>query len=90
MGNQPAVSVSVCVQVTHHVWDEAQGKSVTESEVLEVPIKPGWKAGTKITYAGVCVCGGGGVSGTMSVSSAVQVCLVCVELTMACELQHVD
>jgi hypothetical protein len=36
------------------VWDQAAGKSVAQSEVLEVPIKAGWKAGTKITYAGVC------------------------------------
>lgn len=39
-------------QVTRHVWDQAAGKSVAQSEVLEVPIKAGWKAGTKITYAG--------------------------------------
>jgi hypothetical protein len=40
------------VQVTRHVWDAAAGKSVPSSEVLEVPIKKGWKAGTKITFAG--------------------------------------
>lgn len=40
------------LQVTRHVWDQAAGKSVAQSEVLEVPIKAGWKAGTKITYAG--------------------------------------
>lgn len=40
------------LKVTRHVWDQAAGKSVAQSEVLEVPIKAGWKAGTKITYAG--------------------------------------
>jgi hypothetical protein len=40
------------MQVTRHVWDAAAGKSVQQSEVLEVPIKRGWKAGTKVTYAG--------------------------------------
>lgn len=44
----------VAEQVTRHVWDQAANKSVQQSEVLEVPIKAGWKAGTKITYAGVC------------------------------------
>lgn len=39
-------------QVTRHVFDETQGKSEPVSEVIEVPIKPGWKAGTKVTYAG--------------------------------------
>jgi hypothetical protein len=43
-----------CAQVTRHVFDQSAGKTVPQSEVLEVPIKPGWKAGTKITYAGVC------------------------------------
>jgi hypothetical protein len=38
--------------VTRHVFDEQQGKSVAKADVLEVPIKPGWKPGTKVTYAG--------------------------------------
>jgi hypothetical protein len=52
--------MSCGVQVTRHVYDQSAGKTVPQSEVLEVPIKPGWKAGTKITYAGVqrAVCAG--------------------------------
>lgn len=40
------------LQVTRNVYDAATGKYKPESEVLEVPIKPGWKAGTRITFAG--------------------------------------
>ncbi|KAF6265221.1 hypothetical protein COO60DRAFT_1697828 [Scenedesmus sp. NREL 46B-D3] len=41
------------LKVTRHVFDEQQGKSVARADVLEVPVKAGWKPGTKITYAGM-------------------------------------
>lgn len=40
-------------QVTRTVFGD-DGKPTQVSDMLEVPIKPGWKAGTKITYAGMC------------------------------------
>jgi hypothetical protein len=43
-------------QVTRHVFDEQQGKLVAKADVLEVPVKAGWKPGTKITYAGAWIC----------------------------------
>ena len=39
-------------QVTRHVLDAASGRSLPVSEVLEVPVKPGWKEGTRVTFAG--------------------------------------
>jgi hypothetical protein len=50
----PCVWCACCLlcQVTRHVFDEQQGKSVAKADVLEVPVKAGWKPGTKITYAG--------------------------------------
>lgn len=41
-----------CLQVTRHVMDAASGKSLPVQEVLEVQVKPGWKEGTRITFAG--------------------------------------
>lgn len=32
--------------------DAASGKSLPVQEVLEVPVKPGWKEGTRVTFAG--------------------------------------
>jgi len=40
------------VQVTRNVYDPSSKDFKIASEILEVPIKPGWKAGTRITYAG--------------------------------------
>jgi endo-1,4-beta-mannosidase len=40
------------VQVTRNVYDPSTKDFKIASEILEVPIKPGWKAGTRITYAG--------------------------------------
>eukprot|EP00775_Hariotina_reticulata_P006437 gene6437-6667_t len=40
------------LKVTRNVYDPTTSKFKTDSEILEVPIKPGWKAGTRITYAG--------------------------------------
>jgi DnaJ-class molecular chaperone len=45
-------SLSVAVQVMRHVMDAASGKSLPVKEVLEVQVKPGWKEGTRITFAG--------------------------------------
>lgn len=40
------------LQVTRHVMDAASGRSLPVKEVLEIPVKPGWKEGTRITFAG--------------------------------------
>lgn len=45
-------SLPVAVQVTRHVMDAASGKSLPVKEVLEVQVRPGWKEGTRITFAG--------------------------------------
>ncbi|KAF8069569.1 psi1 [Scenedesmus sp. PABB004] len=41
------------LKVTRQVFDDAAGRSGRQSSVIEVPIKPGYKAGTKITFAGM-------------------------------------
>lgn len=53
-GKRRCVSAWLRCQVTRHVFDEQQGKSVAKADVLEVPVKAGWKPGTKITYTGEC------------------------------------
>ncbi|KAJ3317290.1 hypothetical protein HDU76_001241 [Blyttiomyces sp. JEL0837] len=40
------------LKVTRKMLDGASGRAVTTEKVLEVQIKPGWKAGTKIKFAG--------------------------------------
>lgn len=40
------------LQVTRHVMDAASGRTMPISEVLEVPVKAGWKEGTRVTFAG--------------------------------------
>ncbi|GBF97350.1 hypothetical protein Rsub_10997 [Raphidocelis subcapitata] len=40
------------LKVTRHVYDEPSGKPANVSEVVEVCVRPGWKKGTKITFAG--------------------------------------
>lgn len=40
------------LKVTRHVHDDASGKSLPVSEVVEIGVKPGWKKGTKITFPG--------------------------------------
>eukprot|EP00878_Enallax_costatus_P007704 GHUV01008065.1.p1 GENE.GHUV01008065.1~~GHUV01008065.1.p1 ORF type:complete len:355 (+),score=135.79 GHUV01008065.1:584-1648(+) len=40
------------LKVTRHMLDAASGKSVPVQELLEIQVKPGWKEGTKITFAG--------------------------------------
>jgi DnaJ family protein B protein 4 len=40
------------LKVTRHVLDAASGKSLPVQEVLEIQVKPGWKEGTRITFAG--------------------------------------
>jgi DnaJ-class molecular chaperone len=39
-------------QVTRHVMDAASGRTLPVQEVLEVQVKPGWKEGTRVTFAG--------------------------------------
>lgn len=38
------------MKVTKKVMDGASGKLVQVQKVLEIPVKPGWKAGTKVTF----------------------------------------
>eukprot|EP00201_Polytomella_parva_P008146 CAMPEP_0175057656 /NCGR_PEP_ID=MMETSP0052_2-20121109/11383_1 /TAXON_ID=51329 ORGANISM="Polytomella parva, Strain SAG 63-3" /NCGR_SAMPLE_ID=MMETSP0052_2 /ASSEMBLY_ACC=CAM_ASM_000194 /LENGTH=208 /DNA_ID=CAMNT_0016322889 /DNA_START=179 /DNA_END=806 /DNA_ORIENTATION=+ len=40
------------LKVTRHVLDRATQAKVSVQEVLEVDIKPGWKAGTRVTFEG--------------------------------------
>ena len=39
-------------KVTRTIVDSASGKSMKVEETLEIPVKAGWKNGTKITFAG--------------------------------------
>merc|ERR1712137_1319330 len=39
--------------ITRQIIDSASGKPVQVSQVIEINVKPGWKTGTKITYAGM-------------------------------------
>lgn len=40
------------LKVTRHVLDAISEKSLPVQEVLELQVKPGWKEGTKVTFAG--------------------------------------
>lgn len=40
------------LKVTRRVYDAASGQLVPVQEVLEVPVKAGWKEGTRITFEG--------------------------------------
>ncbi len=54
------VCVCVCVltgvkkklRVTRQLLDASTQKPMSVQEVLELEVKPGWKAGTKLTYEG--------------------------------------
>lgn len=39
-------------KVTRQIIDSASGNAMKREETLEIPVKPGWKEGTKITFAG--------------------------------------
>lgn len=39
------------MKISRTIYDAASGKATRVSEVLTIDIKPGWKAGTKITFA---------------------------------------
>lgn len=39
-------------KVTRRIVDAASGKAMNVEDVLEIPVKPGWKEGTKITFEG--------------------------------------
>jgi DnaJ family protein B protein 4 len=39
-------------KVTRHIVDAASGKSLPVEETLEIPVKPGWKEGTRVTFEG--------------------------------------
>ena len=41
------------MKVIKRIYDDTSGKSTQVEKILEIPIKPGWKAGTKITFANV-------------------------------------
>lgn len=38
-------------KITRNLYDASSGKFVPTSKVLEINVKPGWKTGTKLTYA---------------------------------------
>ncbi|KAJ1555695.1 hypothetical protein HK405_014479 [Cladochytrium tenue] len=40
------------LKVTRKIYDSASGRPMTTEKILEINIKPGWKAGTKIKFAG--------------------------------------
>lgn len=48
----PRLRACVAAQVTRHVMDAASRKTLPVLEVLEVQVKPGWKEGTRVTFAG--------------------------------------
>lgn len=39
----------ISFQITKHIHNE-DGNVTSSTKTVEIPIKPGWKAGTKITY----------------------------------------
>lgn len=39
-------------KVTRNIVDAASGKAVPVEEVLEIPVKPGWREGTRVTFEG--------------------------------------
>ena len=39
-------------KVTRKIVDGASGRAMNVEDVLEIPVKPGWKEGTKITFEG--------------------------------------
>lgn len=38
--------------MTRNIVDAASGKAVPVEETLEITVKPGWKEGTRVTFAG--------------------------------------
>lgn len=40
------------LRITRRVFDEHTSQLREEQKVLEIPVKPGWKSGTKVTYEG--------------------------------------
>ena len=45
-------------RVTRNILDAASGKAMPVEETLEIPVKAGWKEGTRITFTGGWVLGG--------------------------------
>ena len=39
-------------RVTRNILDAASGKGMPVEETLEIPVKAGWKEGTRITFTG--------------------------------------
>jgi hypothetical protein len=48
-------------RVTRNILDAASGKAMPVEETLEIPVKAGWKEGTRITFTGEWVLGVGWV-----------------------------
>lgn len=40
------------LKVTRDIVDSASGQTMAVHDTLEIDVKPGWKEGTKITFAG--------------------------------------
>ncbi len=78
MITQGPLAQSCHPQVTRTVYNEQSGKSEAASQVIEVPIKAGWKAGTKITYAG----------GEIRLRHAQYTAMQCIEATDALQAQQ--
>merc|ERR1719158_150156 len=38
------------MKVTHRLTDAASGQSIPVAKVLSIPVKPGWKEGTRVTF----------------------------------------
>lgn len=45
-------------KVTRNIVDGASGKTLAVEETLEIPVKAGWKDGTRVTFTGGCWVGG--------------------------------
>jgi DnaJ-class molecular chaperone len=40
------------MKVKRHITDAQSGRAMEVEEILTIDVKPGWKAGTKVTFAG--------------------------------------
>ena len=41
------------MKIKRKTYDEATGKRSVQDKILDIQVKPGWKAGTKIKFTGV-------------------------------------
>jgi DnaJ family protein B protein 4 len=40
------------LKISRQLYNESTGQTSKEDKIVEIPVKPGWKAGTKITFEG--------------------------------------